>query len=163
MKSSAQKVTKAQSAAKAMSPAEKMMQWQADNAANTDETITGAKIGWKHIDDEKGRGMFALRDFKKGEVLEISPVVPVAAADIPDSGGAPDGYLLDWDDETEGEEHCMPLGYVMMYNHSAEPNIHIESDLGEYTMTVTAMRDIKKGEELCWNYSCEIWWENEEE
>lgn len=139
----------------------RLVEWQQEQVANSGETITGAKIGWREIDDEKGRGVFALRDFKEGEVLEIAPVIPVAATAIPEEGGAPDGYLLDWDEDTEGEEHCMPLGYVMMYNHSSEPNIHIESDMGEYTMTIRAMRDIKKGEELCWNYSCELWFDEE--
>jgi uncharacterized protein len=144
-----------------MTPAEKMMQWQAQTAANKAETIIGAQIAWRHIDDEKGRGVFALRDFKKGEILETAPVIPVAATSIPDDGGAPDGYLLDWDPETEGEEHCMPLGYIMMYNHSSEPNIGLENDMEEYYMTVTALRDIKKGEELCWNYSCDLWFDEE--
>ena len=139
----------------------RLVEWQQEQVANNGETITGAKIGWKQIDDEKGRGVFALRDFREGEILEIAPVIPVAATAIPEEGGAPDGYLLDWDDETEGEEHCMPLGYVMMYNHSSKPNIHIESDMGEYTMTIRALRDIKKGEELCWNYSCELWFDEE--
>lgn len=164
MKSAVQKTTpqKTSTARKTKTPAEKMMEWQADNAANNGETMSGAKIGWRVIDEEKGRGVFALRDFKKGEVLETAPVIVVPATSVPDDGEAPDGYLLDWDPETEGQEHAMPLGYIMMYNHSGEPNIGIESDMGEYYMTVSAMRDIKKGEELCWDYSCEIWWEDEE-
>lgn len=137
----------------------KMTNWQAKSAANRPETIAGGDIAWRKISEEKGRGMFALRDFKKGEVLEISPVVPVNKESIVQNGDAPDGYLLEWDGNYENEEYCMPLGYIMMYNHAAEPNIHLEQDFDEYTMTVTAMRDIKAGEELCWNYNCEIWWE----
>ncbi len=144
--------------------AKKIMKWQADNAANNrPETIAGAQIAWGKIDGDKGRGVFALRDFKKGEVVEISPVVPVSKESINQNGDAPDGYLLDWDGNYENEEYCMPLGYVMMYNHSAEPNIGLEQDFDEYTMTVTALRDIKRGEELCWNYNCKIWWEDYEE
>jgi len=143
------------------SAAQRMMEWQADTAANNGETITGAKIAWMQIDDEKGRGVFALRDFKKGEVLETAPVIIVPATSVPDDGEAPDGYLLDWDPETEGEEHCMPLGYIMMYNHSSTPNIALENDMEELYMTVTATRDIKKGEELCWDYACELWFDEE--
>lgn len=157
MKSSAQK----KMAAPQRTPADKMIEWQESNAANNGETITGAKIGWRKISDEKGRGVFALRDFKEGEVLETAPVVVVAKANVVESGEAPDGYLLDWDPDTEGMEHCMPLGYVMMYNHSETPNIAIENDMEEFYMTVMAARDIKKGEELCWNYSCEIWFDEE--
>ena len=141
------------------SAAKKMMDWQQKVAANKEETILGAHIAWRHIDDEKGRGVFALRDIKKGEVIEVAPVVPVAAEDVPDTGGAPDGYLFDWDEDTEGEEHCMPLGYLMLYNHSNAANMDMESDLAEYTITVKAKRDIKAGEELTWDYACEIWFE----
>jgi uncharacterized protein len=141
---------------------QKMMDWQAKKAANRPETIAGADIAWRQIDEEKGRGVFALRPFKKGEVVEISPVVPVSKESITQDGGAPDGYLLDWDGNYENEEYCMPLGYVMLYNHSATPNIHLEQDFDAYTMTVTALRDIKAGEELCWDYNIdELWWEEE--
>lgn len=140
----------------------KLVEWQEDNAANNGETMSGAKIGWRMIDEEKGRGVFALRDFKKGEVLENAPVIPVSKESVVENGEAPDGYLLQWDGLFENEEFCMPLGYIMMYNHADEPNIEIENDMEEYTMTVKAARDIKKGEELCWNYSCDKWWEEEE-
>lgn len=140
----------------------KMMEWQENTAANSPETIMGAKIGWRHISEEKGRGVFALKDIKKGEVIEVSPVVPVSKANVIESGEAPDGYLLEWDGNYEEEEYCMPLGYVMLYNHSKEPNIHLEQDYDAYTMTVTAMRDIKKGEELCWDYAIDVWFDEAE-
>ena len=69
--------------------------------------------------------------------------MPVAKGNVIENGDAPDGYLLQWDEDTPGEEYAMPLGYVMMYNHSAEPTIHIESNLEDYTMTVTAIP-------MCW-------------
>jgi len=139
----------------------KMMEWQQDNAANKAETILGAKIGWREISEEKGRGVFALRDIKKGEVIEVAPVVPVAKENVIENGEAPDGYLLEWDDEEEGAEYCMPLGYIMLYNHGGDANMDLESNLGEYTITARATRDIKTGEELTWDYSCELWWEEE--
>lgn len=125
------------------------------------ETILGAKIGWRKAEGDKGRGVFALCDIAKGETIEVAPVIPVSKNAIPDDGGAPDGYLLDWDEDTEDEEHCMPLGYIMLYNHSKEPTMNLESDMEEYTITAFAARDIKKGEELTWNYSCEIWFDEE--
>ncbi len=142
--------------------AKKMMDWQQKNAANTPETMVGAQIAWMEISEEKGRGVFALRDFKKGEVIEVAPVVPVSKDSVVQNGDAPDGYLLEWDGNYEDEEYCMPLGYIMMYNHSDEPNLHLDQDFDKYTMTATAMRDIKKGEEICWNYGCDKWWEEDE-
>ncbi len=139
--------------------AKKMMDWQLKTAANKEETILGAAVAWRKISDEKGRGVFALRDIKKGEIIEVSPVVPVAKENVIENGEAPDGYLLQWDDETEGEEYCMPLGYVMMYNHNSKPNMVMENDMAEYTITAKAGRDIKAGEELTWDYACDIWFD----
>lgn len=141
--------------------AKKMMNWQANTAANRVETMVGAQIAWMEINEEKGRGMFALRDFKKGEVLETAPVIPVAKENVVENGDAPDGYLLEWDGNFENEEFCMPLGYIMMYNHSGAPNVHLDQDFDKYTMTATALRDIKKGEELCWDYNIDELWFDE--
>ena len=121
----------------------------------------GANIAWQEIDEQKGRGMFALRDFKKGEILETAPVIPVAKENVVESGEAPDGYLLDWDGNYENEEYCMPLGYIMMYNHSKEPNIMLDQDYEKYTMQAIAIRDIRKGEELCWDYNIDELWFDE--
>ena len=137
------------------------MDWQAKSAANRVETMTGANIAWQEINEEKGRGMFALRDFKKGEILETAPVIPVAKENVVESGEAPDGYLLDWDGNYENEEYCMPLGYIMMYNHSKEPNIMLDQDYEKYTMQAIAIRDIRKGEELCWDYNIDELWFDE--
>ena len=135
------------------------VKWHNPDIANREETILGASIVWRKISDEKGRGVFAMRDIREGEVIEIAPVVPVAKGNVIENGDAPDGYLLQWDADTEGEEYAMPLGYVMLYNHSSEPTIVIESDMEEYTMTVKAARDIQSGEELTWNYACELWFD----
>lgn len=133
--------------------------WVKPKVANSPETIKGAKIAWQFIKGSKNRGVFALDNFKKGEVIEISPVITVSKKDVKENGQAPDGYLLQWDADIKGEEYCMPMGYVMMYNHSSKPNILIDSDQENYTMTVSALRDIKAGEELAWNYSCELWFD----
>lgn len=139
----------------------KIMEWQQDNTANKCETILGAKIGWRVISEEKGRGVFALRDIRKGEVIEVAPVVTVSKEHVQNNGEAPDGYLLEWDDETEGEEYCMPLGYIMLYNHSSEPTLDIECDMEDYTMTAMAARDVKAGEELTWDYAIDVWFDEE--
>ena len=123
--------------------------------------LPGAEIRWKETVSGKGRGVFAYRDFKKGEIIEVAPVIPVSKRNVYDNGEAPDGYLLDWDGNYEDEEYCMPLGYIMLYNHSNDPNIMLDQDFDAYTMTAIALRDIKKGEEICWNYNCEIWFDDQ--
>lgn len=124
-----------------------------------DTTFIGAAIGWKQAKG-RGRGVFALRDIAKGTLIEKAPVVVVANKDVPE-GDAPDGYLLDWDPDTEGEEHAMVLGYIMLYNHSSDPTLYLENDHEEMTISSFALRDIKAGEELTWDYSCEIWFDEE--
>lgn len=135
------------------------LKWHTEDVANREETMLGSDIVWRKISDEKGRGVFATRAISKGEIIEVAPVVTVDKDNVVENGNAPDGYLLQWDEDTPGEEFAMPLGYVMLYNHSDKPTLEIESDLEEYTMTVTAARDIKVGEELTWNYACDIWFD----
>ena len=64
----------------------------------------GSKIGWRETGDERGRGVFAMEDIPQGAMIEEAPVILVAAEDVPESGNAPDGYLLDWEPDEEGEE-----------------------------------------------------------
>ena len=49
----------------------------------------------------------------------------------------------------------------MLYNHSRVPNIRLEGDYETMTITVYALRDIREGEELVWNYDCDIWFDQE--
>ena len=123
--------------------------------------VGGGIIGWRDAGDAKGRGVFANQDIPKDSVIEVSPIIPVATTAIPDEGGAPDGYLLDWDPDTKGQEHCLAGGFIMFYNHSSFSNVRLENDYSDMTITVFALRDIKKGEELVWNYDCEIWFDQE--
>ena len=127
----------------------------------TGQTMLGSKIGWKEAGGQKGRGIFALEFIAKGTIVEVAPVVLVAASAIPDEGGAPDGYLFDWEPDEEGREHCMPIGYLMLINHNPNPNISLENDHEEMTITSTASRDIHVGDELTWNYNCDIWFDED--
>lgn len=121
----------------------------------------GAKICWKPIDGAKGRGVFALEDIPKGTMVLCDPVAVVSTESIPDNGDAPDGYLLDWLPDTVGQEHALVLGYIILTNHSPAPNITIENDYGETCVRAYALKDIRAGEELTWNYDCHIWFDEE--
>jgi hypothetical protein len=133
----------------------------AEQLEHLQHTIKDGVIAWGYTGDDKGRGVFAMADLKQGDVLEISPVIVVDKANINQNGTAPDGYLLMWDEETKGDEYCMPLGYIMLYNHSRNPNVMLESDYEAMTITAIAARDIEAGEELTWDYKCEIWFDEE--
>ena len=126
-------------------------------AQKKEETILDAAIVCRTVEG-KGRGVFAQRAIREGEIVECAPVVPMAKEDVPEDS-PPDGYVLDWDEDTEGEEHALVLGYIMLYNHSNAPNLRFESDLEEYTVTAIASRNIEAGEELTWDYNCELWFD----
>lgn len=120
---------------------------------------TGAIIGWRETGDARGRGVYARQFIAKGSCIEVAPVITVASKDVAEDGGAPDGYLLDWDPDEEGQEHCMPLGYIMLYNHSSKPTLYLENDYEALTISSFAARDIQAGEELTWDYSCVLWFD----
>jgi SET domain-containing protein len=117
--------------------------------------LKGSSIVWKKA-GKKVRGVFTTRPIKKGELIEVAPVVPLKAKNVPDDE-APDGHVLNWDETSRNRKYAMGMGYVMLYNHSDKPNIRLESDLGNDVVEVTALRNIKAGEELVWDYGVEIW------
>ena len=120
-----------------------------------DYGLKGAHIVWKAV-PKKGRGVFTTRNIKKGEIIEVSPVVTMKSKNVP-KDEAPDGWVLDWDENNRNKKYALGLGYLMLYNHSAKPNIRLESDLEKNLITVFALRNIKAGEELAWNYGVEVW------
>lgn len=119
--------------------------------------LRGCPVIWNDVPG-KGRGVFATQPIKKGEIIEVAPVVPVSKKHVPD-GAPPDMYVLDWDEDVKGKEYAMALGYIMLYNHSPDANMELESDLEALTVTAVALRNIKAGEELTWDYGCELWFE----
>lgn len=117
--------------------------------------LKGSHIVWKAAKG-KGRGVFTTHTIKKGEVVEVAPVVPMKAKNVPDNE-PPDGYVVDWDENDKNKKYGLVLGYVMLYNHSDTPNVWLESDLQKNIIRVIALRNIKAGEELAWDYGVEVW------
>ena len=99
-----------------------------------------------------GRGVFAARDIPEGETIEVCPTLELAEDDVA-------GRLLDYVFDSGYDEHAvvMPLGYGMLYNHSAEANTeYVEHD--EDAIAYVAKRDIAAGEELTIDYGRD-WWD----
>lgn len=107
----------------------------------------------------KGRGIVATEEIAAGEVVERSPVLPIALADS--QCPALNDYSMAWgeveDDCLPGEECCVGLGYLMLYNHSPRPNITIRRHFAEKEMSMVALRDIAAGEELVYDYDVPLW------
>lgn len=98
----------------------------------------------------KGRGVFARRDIRKGAVIERAPIILVPTKEV--FNKAPQSklsnYVFAWGRDTV----AVVLGYGCLYNHSYQPNAEYY-DSGRLTQVFTALRDIRKGEEITVNYN----------
>jgi len=99
-----------------------------------------------------GMGVFAGRDFRKGEVLEVCPVLLVKPNEIKhlDKTSLCNHYF-EWPDGGG----ALAMGYGSLYNHSWAATARAEHDFDTETLTYTAARRIKKGEEITINYTGE--------
>ena len=99
-----------------------------------------------------GRGVFAKVNIRKGEVIEICPVIvtPEDQEDIIDAT-----MFINFTFRWKGKEMAICLGFGSIYNHSYHPNAKFDTDVKQKLMTFTALKDIKKDEEITINYNFE--------
>lgn len=93
-------------------------------------------------------GLFADRDIKKGEVVEVCPT-------IIDKKGKFIGNVADYPFKFSKDESALALGYCGMLNHSDNPNCTYNFEGKNLVMKAT--KNIKKGEELHNSYGSS-WW-----
>jgi SET domain-containing protein len=98
----------------------------------------------------RGRGVFALRRFRAGEIVETCPTVTLDDADV--QGGVRD-YVFS---SRQPGKLLLVLGYAMLYNHASQPNLFHRS-AGRLLIEFVALRDIEAGEELTHDYGPEYW------
>ena len=105
----------------------------------------------------KGRGVYATAALKKNTIIEIAPVIVMSKKDRTyiDQTLLHD-YIFEWG--TKGDECCMALGYVPLYNHSYQSNCEYEMDFSKQLIKVKTIRAIDAGEELLINYNGD--WDN---
>jgi len=96
-----------------------------------------------------GRGVFATRDYKKGEIIEICPCVKTESDEL-------NGRFRDYIFGLNETMSVVALGYCAIYNHSDTPNSSYEV-INEYKMNITALQDIKAGEEIFVSYGDKYW------
>lgn len=101
----------------------------------------------------KGLGVFALKDFQDGEIIESAPVL------IFDTKGRKNlektqlsHYIYPWR-STRGA--ALVFGYGSVYNHSYSPNADWKQNFKTKSMVYRAIKNIKNGEEITVNYNGE--------
>jgi SET domain-containing protein len=101
---------------------------------------------------KRGSGVFTSQLIAKGTVIEIAPVILMGAADrvFLDQTLLHD-YIFEWG--TDKSQCCMALGYVPIYNHSYKSNCIYEMDYQHNQISIIAVSNINKGEELFINYN----------
>ena len=99
----------------------------------------------------EGRGVFALRDFAPGELIELAP-------SLVDECNNFNGKLRDYITDTLIKEKCaINLGYFNYYNHSDDNNANYFVDAKTSSIKVIAEKAISKGDEIFVNYGEGYW------
>jgi uncharacterized protein len=107
----------------------------------------------KRINPKMGRGIFALKDFKVGEIIEKCPVINITPKERKSCEKTIlNFYIYPWRSTRSG---CVVLGYGSIYNHSFDPNADWKQNFKEGVMTYRAIKPIKKGDEILINYNGE--------
>lgn len=104
--------------------------------------------------ENAGRGVFANKNYKKGEIVETSPYIILDKNTINTENLIQD-YVFDH--LTDSSKKILVFGYGSMYNHSTNYNIDYEPDINNQCMIYIANKDIIKGNELFINYGEDYW------
>jgi len=97
---------------------------------------------------DRGRGVFTLEGIKKGEIIEVAPI-------IEDEDSKWDGIIRDYIFTGSKNNAVIPFGYIAMVNHSDEPNSYWV--IKEDRMIMYCSKNIKKGDEITHDYGEEYW------
>lgn len=100
---------------------------------------------------KKGRGVFALRTFKKNQIIERCPVLKLKPKERKHcEKSVLKYYMYPWRSLNDG---AVVLGYGSIYNHSYSPNAKWVRDYTKDDMVYMAVQDIEKGEEILVDYN----------
>lgn len=104
-----------------------------------------------------GRGVFADQPIRKGQVIEVCPVIPLSKADAEKlATTVMDHYVFLWGEDKQ--DACIALGFGCLYNHSLQPNAVGCEVTAQTQIEIVALRDIAKGEQILIDYQ----WEEDE-
>lgn len=97
----------------------------------------------------KGRGVFAQRFIRQGEIFERAPVIVLPARECENiERTVLFNYCYGW-----GEDSALALGLGSLFNHSYEPNALYTRKFEDQVIEYTALRNIEPDEEVTINYN----------
>jgi len=103
-----------------------------------------------------GQGVFAKRAFRRGDlVLEIDDSDPV----LDRSKLTPEQEIfIDVFVTVDGKEKVTWMKSPERFiNHSCDPNTYVQTDMKTGVRRVWALKNIRRGDELTWDYALNIW------
>lgn len=102
-----------------------------------------------------GRGVFAEAALKKGEVIELCPIILLQGKDIPHIKKTElYNYYFVWHSPKKvATKIGIALGFGSLYNHSYTPSATYVKKLKENIVAFVAIKNIAKGEEIMVNYN----------
>lgn len=104
--------------------------------------------------ENAGRGVFAKRDIRKGEVVETCPVIEIPTHDV---SAVNKSILLTYFffHGKKKEKIWLALGYGSLYNHSYTANVMYIINERNGTIDFVALSDIAKDSEITFDYKGE--------
>lgn len=110
--------------------------------------------------ENSGRGVFALREIKKGELIETCPYIEISTSDsLVKMGTELLTYLIFFGKD----KAALPLGFGAIYNHSTTPNAKYKINSKQNIIEFTALKNINKNAEITFDYKngsdLKLWFE----
>jgi SET domain-containing protein len=100
----------------------------------------------------KGRGVFAEKQFRKGQLIERVPVIMIPADQLKHvEKTILSNYTFSWGPEFD--DGAIAGGFGCFYNHSYEPNAQYIKRVDDGVIDFVALRDIGANEEITINYN----------
>jgi len=101
-----------------------------------------------------GNGIYATRDIKKDELIEVSPVLISPKKEWKYlKKTILVNYCFFWG---EDNDTAIALGHGALFNHSYTPNATFDNNEDNLSIDFYALADIKAGEEITINYNGEL-------